>query len=207
MYLPDGNVRFLGRRDHQVKIRGYRIELGEIEAVLARQPGIQQNVVVAREDRPGDKRLVAYAVPAAGQTIEATELQQSLRRELPEYMIPAAIIPLDVFPLTPSGKLDRKALPAPEYKSEAGYQPPESPEQKLMCKIFGDLLGTEQVGLNDNFFMLGGHSLTAMRLVSRIRAAVGLDLKIQTVFEAPTCGELAAIIKVKLLDEIESLSE
>ncbi|HEY2236960.1 MAG TPA: amino acid adenylation domain-containing protein [Candidatus Angelobacter sp.] len=207
MYLPDGNVRFLGRRDHQVKIRGYRIELGEIEAVLARQPGIQQNVVVAREDRPGDKRLVAYAVPAAGQKIEATELQQSLRRELPEYMIPAAIIPLDVFPLTPSGKLDRKAFPAPEYKSEAGYQPPESPEQKLMCKIFGDLLGTEQVGLNDNFFMLGGHSLTAMRLVSRIRAAVGLDLKIQTVFEAPTCGELAAIIKVKLLDEIESLSE
>jgi hypothetical protein len=193
-WQDDGNIDFLGRNDFQVKIRGFRIELGEIEARLAEHAGVREAVVIAREDAPGDKRLVAYYTGSvAGHGAE--QLRAHLSGKLPEYMVPAAFVRLDSLPLTPNGKLDRKALPPPEGEAFTlrGYEAPQTETEEVLANIFGDLLKLEQVGRHDNFFELGGHSLLATRAVSRIRQIFGLKLPLRVLFDAPTVAQLGAI--------------
>ncbi|MFE2067200.1 non-ribosomal peptide synthase/polyketide synthase [Streptomyces sp. NPDC059467] len=186
----EGTLEFAGRTDHQVKLRGLRIEPGEIEAILASCPGVAQAAVVAREDRPGDKQLVAYLVPAPEGVPETGELSGRLRRELPDYMVPSAFVTLDTLPLTANGKLDRAALPAPEYGATGTGRGPRTPREQLLCDLFAEVLGREQVHIDDNFFDLGGHSLLAARLTSRVRETLGLELGLRMLFEAPTVAGL-----------------
>ncbi|MGW6916117.1 non-ribosomal peptide synthase/polyketide synthase [Kitasatospora sp. NPDC054939] len=189
-WRADRILEFAGRADHQVKLRGLRIEPGEIEAVLAGCPGVAQAAVVAREDRPGDKRLVAYLVPTPEGAPEAGELSARLRRDLPDYMVPAAFVTVDALPLTANGKLDRAALPAPAYGASDAGRGPRTPQEQLLCGLFAEVLGREQVSIDDNFFDLGGHSLLAARLASRVRETLGLELGLRMLFEAPTVAGL-----------------
>ncbi|MYQ43823.1 amino acid adenylation domain-containing protein, partial [Streptomyces sp. SID4985] len=189
-WLADGTLEFAGRADHQVKLRGFRIEPGEIEAVLAGCPGVGQVAVVVREDQPDDKRLVAYLVPADGGAPETGELSDRLRRELPEYMVPSAFVTVDTLPLTANGKLDRAALPVPDYGAPGGGRGPRTPREELLCDLFAQALGRDQVHIDDSFFDLGGHSLLAARLVSRIRETLGVEVGLRTLFEAPTVAGL-----------------
>ncbi|WP_441247493.1 amino acid adenylation domain-containing protein [Kitasatospora sp. McL0602] len=191
-WTPDGRLIFAGRADDQVKIRGFRIELGEVEAALAALPGIRQVAVVVREDQPGDKRLVAYLVPEARTEVEAAALRTALADRLPEYMAPSAFVALDAIPMTPNAKLDRARLPAPDYALAAGSRTPRTPQEEILCGLFGELLGAAQVGIDDSFFDLGGHSLLATRLVNSIRTAFAVDIDLRTLFEAPTVAGLAA---------------
>ena len=184
----DGSLHFLGRSDHQVKIRGHRVETGEVEAVLAQHPQVNQAAVIARKDAQGQLQLVAYVVGAA---VEAQPLRHHLALRLPDYLVPAAIVVLPALPLTPNGKLDRQALPAPQFQLTDGAAPRSSPEQ-ILADLFATVLSLEQVGIHDSFFDLGGHSLTATRLLSRIRAVLGVELTLDDVFETPTVAELAA---------------
>ncbi len=202
-YLPDGNIEFLGRIDNQVKIRGFRIELGEIEAVLTQHPAVQETIVIATEDIPGDKNLVAYIVPNQEQiqTQEAQSLvsllREYLKEKLPEYMVPKAYVVLESLPLTPNGKVDRRALRAPDTLifDKQNYVAPRTHVEKAIVEIWAKVLGKEQVGIDDNFFELGGHSLLATQLVSRIRDAFQIDLSVRNLFEAPTVGQLARYIE------------
>ena len=196
---PDGQLEFLGRLDHQVKIRGYRIELGEVEAALAAHPAVRQAVVVAREDAPGDQRLVAYLVAAGATPPAASELRPFLKAALPEYMVPAAFVALDTLPLTPNGKVDRKALPAPQAApgdgaSRAVAAPGDTLELQLVA-LWEGVLGVRPIGVDDNFFDLGGHSLLAVRLFGEIERIFGRALPLATLFRAPTVGQLAAILR------------
>jgi amino acid adenylation domain-containing protein len=197
-YRPDGTIEYLGRNDFQVKIRGFRIELGEIEARLAEHPGVREAVALAREDAPGDQRLVAYTIarPDAA-AAETEELRAYLAAGLPEYMVPAAYVRLDVLPLTANGKLDRQALPAPEMSDFAvhGYEQPRGETEERLARIWADLLGFERVGRRDNFFDLGGHSLLAIRLLSKIRASFKTNLPLSTVFHSPTIAAVARLLK------------
>jgi amino acid adenylation domain-containing protein len=191
-YLADGNLEFLGRIDHQVKIRGYRIELGEIEAALAEHEAIAQAVVVAREDAPGDKRLVAYVIGEAGMSKEVGALRGHLKQRLPEYMVPSWFVMLDALPLTPSGKIDRRALPAPEGRSGIGeYVAPRTPVEEALAAIWCEALKLDRAGIDDNFFELGGHSLIATRVMARVRDAFEIELPLRALFETPTVRELA----------------
>jgi amino acid adenylation domain-containing protein len=197
-YLPDGNIEYLGRIDNQVKIRGFRIELGEVESVLGRHPAVEEAVVIAREDVPDDKRLVAYVVASHEPTPTFSELRSFLKEKLPDYMIPTALVFLDLLPLTPNGKVDRRALPAPDRNrsqpAEALVAPRDGLELQL-TKIWETVLGVKNIGMKDNFFDLGGHSLLAVRLFALIQKRFSKDLPLTILFQAPTIGQLARIIR------------
>jgi amino acid adenylation domain-containing protein len=191
-WRADGSLEYLGRLDGQVKIRGFRIEPGEVEAALRRNPGVTDCVVVVREDRPGDRRLVAYVVGG----VEMDALRAHARQSLPEYMVPSAFVALDLLPLTPNGKLDRKALPAPEIGSaEESSVAPRTPVEEVLAGVWAEVLGRERVGVEESFFDLGGHSLLATRVVSRIRAVLGVELPLRALFEGPTIAELAGRVE------------
>jgi len=193
-YLPGGDIEFLGRADDQLKVRGFRIEAGEVEAALLRHAAVREAVVVAREDVAGDKRLVAYVVAAPGATPTGEELRRHAVEHLPAHMIPAAIVQLDMLPLTVNGKVNRRALPVPEYGQAGGraeYVRPRTATEEMLADIWRELLKIERVSVADNFFDLGGHSLLATRMVSRVRAAMQVELPLRTVFEHPTIAEMA----------------
>ncbi len=195
-FRPDGNIEFLGRIDHQVKIRGFRIEPGEIESVLGQHPAIQLAAVIAREDVPGDRRLAAYVLqkPDAGPTLTAGDLRRFLQQKLPDYMIPSVFVFLDRMPLTPSGKVNRIALPAPDRTrpdTDAAYTAPRTPTEEALARIWADLLGLERVGVHDSFFELGGHSLLAVQLFSKIADRFGKKLSLSGFFRAPTIESIA----------------
>ena len=183
----DGQLRHMGRADDQVKIRGYRIELGEIQAALNALDGVEQAAVIAREDRPGDKRLVGYVTGSA----EPARLRALLAERLPAFMVPAAVVALETLPLTSNGKLDHRALPAPEYTDVAGYRAPATPVEEILAGIYGRVLAVERVGLDDSFFDLGGDSLSAMRVVAAINTTLDAGLAVRVLFDAPTVAQLA----------------
>jgi amino acid adenylation domain-containing protein len=197
-YLPDGNIEVLGRLDFQVKVRGFRIELGDIETTLEQHPAVRQAVVIAREDIPGDKQLVAYIVSNDHQTIPVNALRSFLHKKLPSYMVPSLFEMIDALPLTPNGKIDRRALPAPDRirreKSETLIAPRDELELQL-TKTWEKVLGVQPIGVSDNFFELGGHSLIAVRLIMQIEKMLGKNLPLATLFQAPTVEQLAGILR------------
>ncbi|MFG2231294.1 amino acid adenylation domain-containing protein [Streptomyces sp. NPDC048723] len=195
-WTREGELVFVGRADAQVKVRGYRIEPGEIEAVLAEHPGAAQVVIVAREDGPGEKRLVAYVVPAAAQSADAliAALRETADERLPEHMRPVAFVPLDVMPLTPNGKVDHRALQAPDFAGNSSGRDPRTAIEELLCALFAEILGVERVGADDSFFELGGDSISSMQLSARLRRE-GLELTPWQVFEEKTPERLAALAK------------
>jgi len=193
-YRSDGRIECLGRIDNQVKIRGFRIELGEIETALAAYPAVQKAVVVVREDTPGDRRLVAYIVSDSHHEPTLAELRPFLRESLPDYMIPSAVVPVSTFPLTPNGKIDRRALRPPEQgrpDQVRQYLAPRTPLEKTLAKVWSDILGIERIGINDDFFDLGGHSLLATRLANALRQTLKIDLPLRAIFLESTVANLA----------------
>lgn len=202
-FRSDGQIEFLGRVDQQVKLRGFRIELGEVEAVLASHPHVREVAVLLREDKPGQKQLVAYLVgPGAELKTQGDELRQHLKHWLPEFMVPGQFIWLAEMPLTANGKIDRKQLPAPDETREGtaqeGYEGPQTTVEELLTQIWTEVLNVERVGRNDNFFELGGHSLLGTQLVSRIREAFEVEIELTGLFEAPTVAELAQLVEAEL---------
>jgi amino acid adenylation domain-containing protein len=192
-----GNVEFVGRIDHQVKLRGFRIELGEIEALLAKHPNVSNNIVMLREDTPGDKRLVAYIIPKEGAP-DPAGLRAHLRSQLPDYMVPAAFVFMEEFPLTPNEKIDRKALPVPEQNRpdlNRSFIAPRNEIERQLVKIWETVLGVQPVGIADNFFDLGGHSLLAVKLFSQIEKQIGKKLPLATLFRAPTIEQIASLLR------------
>ena len=183
----DGQLQYLGRADEQVKIRGYRIELGEIQAALAELDGVEQAVVIAREDRPGDKRLVGY-ITGSG---ESAEMRRMLAKKLPAYMVPAAVVVLDTLPLTVNGKLDRRRLPAPEYVNAERYRAPSNAIEEVIAGIFAQVLGVDRVGVDDSFFDLGGDSISAMRVIAAVNTALDAQFAVRMLFEFPTVSGLS----------------
>jgi amino acid adenylation domain-containing protein len=220
-YNPDGTVHFLGRKDDQVKVRGFRIELGEIEMVLRSHQAVVAAVAVVREDKPGDKRLVAYVVADSTLTLDAKTLRIFLKKNLPDYMVPSSFVILDELPLMPNGKIDRLGLPPPDrflpYR-ESPFIHPRTPFEKLLAEIWGQILDLDKVGVYDDFFELGGHSMLVIQLIAWVRRDFGVELAMREVFEEPTVSAMAAnILKKKaardegdnlaeILDEIEKLS-
>ncbi|MFM7910426.1 MAG: non-ribosomal peptide synthetase, partial [Microcystis sp.] len=197
-YLPDGNIEYLGRIDNQVKLRGFRIELGEIEALLNQNQAVQSSCVIVREDNPGDKRLVAYVVPQPEINLTINEIRQFLRAKLPDYMVPTAFVLLDTFPLTPNGKIDRRALPVPDLQSQGEYIAPRNPIEEKIAQIWGEVLKLERVSIEDNFFELGGHSLLATQVISRLQETFEIVLPLRYLFESPTIAQLSAVILKEL---------
>jgi amino acid adenylation domain-containing protein len=193
-FLPDGNIELLGRIDQQVKLRGFRIEVGEIESVLTQHPSVAEGAVVMREDTPGDKRLVAYVVAAHGAEINVPELRRFVRERVPEYMVPAAVVAMDALPLTPNGKIDRRALPAPgrDRAVDEAFVPPGTEVERAIAQIWTDLLKIENVGIHDNFFDLGGHSLLLVPLHNRLRQRFDSEVTLVDLFMFPTIHALAA---------------
>ncbi len=205
-YLPDGNIEFLGRIDTQVKIRGFRIELAEIEAVLSQHSDIKQVVVIVREDEPGNKYLVAYLVSNDNQ-LTPSNLRNFLKTKLPDYMIPTAFVFLKAFPLTSNGKINRRALPAPDTSQrsvEVDFVPPRTSTEQELATIWAEVLQLKQVGIYDNFFELGGHSLLATQVISRLREAFSLDFPLRYLFENPTIAELAEKVIAQQIEQAES---
>jgi amino acid adenylation domain-containing protein len=199
-YRKDGTLEYLGRADDQVKVRGYRIELGEIEAALAAHSGVQSCTVLAVEETPGNKQLVAYAVPQPNKSLAAEDLKNFLKQTLPEYMVPSQFVFLDTFPLTRNGKIDRKALPAPTHANISAaheYVAPSTETEKKVAAMWVELLKAERIGIHDDFFDLGGHSLMAIKALSRIREEFGVDLPLATLLQAPTVAKLSALLHKK----------
>nr|QEO74542.1 condensation domain-containing protein [uncultured bacterium] len=196
-YLPDGNIEFLGRADNQVKIRGFRIELGEIEATLKHHPSVRGAVVTFRENGPRDKHLVAYVIPEE-ENLATGELRDYLQRLLPEHMVPSAFVILEKFPLTPNGKVDRRALPAPELTRDnltAHFIAPRTREEEIIAEIWSSVLNVKQIGVDDNFFQIGGHSLLATQAISRMRNVFKVEIPLLSLFETPTIAGLARTIE------------
>jgi acyl carrier protein len=210
-WRPSGELEYLGRIDHQVKLRGFRIELGEIEAQLLSLGSVREAVVLAREDRPGEKRLVAYVVGQEGISLDPVRLREQVASKLPTHMVPSVFVALEWLPLTASGKVDRRALPAPEAGQRGEYVAPRTELERRICEIWEELLGVERAGIEDNFFDLGGHSLMATQVVSRVRSALGLEVPLRTVFEHPTvggfCAKLPELAGGLVLPAIEVLAE
>jgi len=206
-YLVDGQIEFLGRVDQQVKVRGFRIELGEIEAALNQHPLVRESVVIAREDVPGDKRLVAYIVPAQKREELAGELRRFLKERLPDYMVPSAFVSLAALPLSPNKKVDHRLLPAPDSarpELEKSYVPPRNQTEEVLAGIWSAVLGLKQVGVEDNFFELGGHSLLATQMISRLRDAFDVRLPLRCLFETPTVAGLAQAVGHMLAQKVET---
>jgi amino acid adenylation domain-containing protein len=196
-FNEDGNVEFVGRIDNQIKLRGFRIELGEIEALLAKHPNVSNNVVMLREDAPGDKRLIAYVIPKDGAPASA-DLRMHLRSQLPDYMVPAVFVFMDEFPLTPNEKIDRKALPVPEQNRpelNRSFVAPRDDVERHLVKMWETVLGVQPVGVADNFFDLGGHSLLAVKVFSQIEKQMGKKLPLATLFRAPTVEQIAGLLR------------
>jgi len=209
-YLPDGNIEFLGRVDYQVKIRGFRVESGEIEAGLIEHPAVREAVVIAREDTPDQKYLAAYVVAEEGHSLTVNELRNFLQQRLPDYMVPSTFVLLDALPLTPSGKIDRRSLPAPDRtrpELENAFVAPRTLSEEMLAQIWAQVLDIDQVGIYDNFFELGGHSLLAIQLMARVQDAFQVELSLRLFFEQPTIAGFAVMIDEIFLEEIESLSE
>jgi acyl-coenzyme A synthetase/AMP-(fatty) acid ligase len=215
---PGGAVEFLGRLDHQIKLRGFRIELGEIESVLARVPGVGEVAALVHEGA-GEARLVAYVVAREPRPSVET-LRSALRERVPEYMVPSAFVLLDALPLTPSGKLDRRALPAPDARAgvATAYAPPRNDVDELLAIVWAEVFGVERVGIHDDFFALGGHSLLATQIVARLRDLVGLEVSLRSLFERPTIAAItdrlmsspeasAAVERASLLVQVARLSD
>ena len=199
-YLRDGRIDFLGRIDNQVKVRGYRIEPGEIEHVFKQHPAVMDIVVIVREDTPGDKRLAAYLVAQAGKVLEASELRSFGKEKLPTYMMPSSFVVLPTLPLTPNGKVDRKALPAPDKSdahTDAPYLPPQTELERIITDIWQHVLRIEHVGLNDNFFDLGGHSLLMIQVQGKLRGALNRSIAITDLFKYPNVSDLVAFLSDK----------
>jgi len=197
-YRSDGNIEFLDRLDRQVKIRGYRIEPSEVESILSRHPSVRQAVVVAREDSPGGPFLVAYVLPNRALQPAPDALHSFVREQLPEYMVPVAFVTLNSLPLTPSGKLDRLALPALDTSRptiRTAYAVPRTPIEETLARVWAQILGIERIGVRDNFFEIGGHSLLATRVMSRVRDAFNVDLPLRAFFENPTIAQLAELVE------------
>ncbi|NEP50772.1 MAG: amino acid adenylation domain-containing protein, partial [Moorea sp. SIO3C2] len=196
-YLADGNIEFIGRIDHQVKIRGFRIEIGEIEALVSQYPDVKENVVIAQSDPAGDKRLVVYIVPKQESTQDTSlipQVRQFLKQKLPEYMIPAAFVLLDAFPLTPNGKIDRRALPVPDTVPSGlstAYVMPQTETEQLLAKIWQEFLQVEKVGIYDNFFELGGHSLLIIKVHTKLQEIYTQDISIVKLFQHPNISEFS----------------
>jgi len=208
--LPDGQIAFLGRFDEQIKIRGFRIEPNEIVAALNQHPAVSQSVVVAREISGGDSQLVAYFVAKADHLATVSELRAFLGARLPAYMVPAMYVTVDAIPLTPNGKVDRGALPAPNASNTLGedvFHAPQTEIEQVVAGILAPLLGVERVDVEANFFALGGHSLLGIQLISRVRDSLGVELSLRTVFEAPSVAELSAEIERLLCAKLEAMSE
>ena len=209
-FLPDGQLAFLGRTDHQVKIRGYRVELDEIMLALQAYPFVQSCITTAREDMSGEKYLVAYIVPIAHASLTVAALREHLAQRLPEYMIPSTFVVLEQFPLTANGKLDRAALPAPDevntLREQSSIQP-TTPVEIQVSEIVCSLLHLQEVSIDDNFFMLGGHSLLGTQIIAHISRTFGVDLSLRALFEAPTIRDLAATIEEQILVQLQTLDE
>ncbi|MFN8541738.1 MAG: non-ribosomal peptide synthetase [Thermomicrobiales bacterium] len=209
-YLPSGEIAFLGRADEQVKIRGYRIELAEIATVLNNHPEIQASIVVAREETPGEKRLVAYLIPAAGANLTVGALRDFLGRQLPDYMVPAAFVALAALPETTNGKVDRNALPAPDAANMLGddtFVAPRSTLEESVAAILCELLNLDRISVVENFFMLGGHSLLGLQVIARLRDAFAVELPLRTLFDAPTAAGLAAEVEALILARLDTMTE
>ncbi|EFH85738.1 non-ribosomal peptide synthetase [Ktedonobacter racemifer] len=208
-YTPGGEIAYLGRIDHQIKLRGFRIELGEVEATIGHYSAVREVVVVAREDIPGDKRLVAYIVWHKEQPGSIHELQQYMLQHVPEYMVPSAFLELSELPLSPNGKVDRRALPAPvttRANLREDYVAPRTPAEQVLVDTWSQELGREQIGIHDNFFALGGHSLLAAQVISRLRASIQVTLPLRALFEAPTIAQLSKYIEqLKTRQETDAL--
>ena len=220
-YLPDGNIEFLGRSDNQVKIRGFRIETAEIESALRQHPTVREAVVIASNDGPGEKRLVGYLVLQPDQTITINQLRAHLQQTVPEYMIPSAFVVLDKLPLTSSGKVDRRQLPAPtDGRPELGetYVAPRTPLEQEVATIWEQVLKVNRVGVHDNFFALGGHSLLATQVISRVDESLQIEMSLRAIFEQPTVAGFALAVAqrqairsgeetMQLLDRLSQLSD
>ncbi len=206
--LPDGQIAFLGRVDEQVKIRGYRVEPSEIATVFGQHAAVRTSIVLAREDEPGEKELVAYVVLSPGAKLNAGELRDHLRRRLPDYMVPSEFIAIESVPLTANGKIDRAALPSSNgSRHSEAYVGPRTAVEEELVKILAPLLKIERVGVNDNFFLLGGHSLLGTQLIARISETFGVDLTLLKLFDHPTVAEMSLEIEDLILARVESISE
>jgi acyl carrier protein len=205
--LAGGGLAFLGRADDQVKIRGYRIELDEIVAALDTHPGVQASAVMARPGADGELRLVAYLVAAPDAKLTPSALSATLRARLPDYMLPSVFVPIDELPLMASGKVDRARLPAPEHVEtlrDPEFEAPRNPVEQRLADLVAGLLGVARVGVSDNFFLLGGHSLLGTQLIARVRNTFGVDLPLRTVFDHPTVAALAAEVERAIAARLEA---